>query len=130
MPSFSRKREEWINMDKMIGYCGLVCTECTAHIATQTNDVVALEKMAAQARDEYGMPGATADSVRCDGCLATSGPQCGYCFECAVRACGIERAVANCAHCVDYACEKLESFWAMAPSARDSLDTIRTGLAA
>jgi hypothetical protein len=117
-------------MEKMVGYCGLVCTECEAYIATVANDLSALEKMAAQARDEYGVPNATADSVRCMGCLATDGPQCGYCFECAVRACGIERSVPNCAHCADYACEKLESFWGMASGAKVNLDAIRASLAA
>jgi hypothetical protein len=117
-------------MAKMIGYCGLICTECKAYVATQASDVAALEQMAAQARDEYSMPDATAESVRCNGCLATSGPQCSYCFECAVRACGNERGVLNCAHCADYSCDRLEAFWAMAPSARDSLDAIRARLAA
>ena len=117
-------------MDKMIGYCGLICTECEAYLATQANDMAALDKMAAQARDEYGMPDATADSVRCNGCLGTSGPKCPYCFECAVRACGLDRDVLNCAHCVDYHCDRLEAFWAMAPSARDRLDAIRARLAA
>ena len=29
-------------MDKMIAYCGLVCTDCEAYIATQANDLAAL----------------------------------------------------------------------------------------
>jgi hypothetical protein len=29
-------------MDKMIAYCGLVCTDCDAYIATQANDLVTL----------------------------------------------------------------------------------------
>ena len=117
-------------MEKMIGYCGLVCTECEAYLATQANDWPALEHMAAKAREEYGAPQATAESVLCDGCLATSGRQCGYCHECQVRACAMERGLANCAHCQDYACDKLETFFGMAPHARGTLDSIRAGLAA
>ena len=51
-------------MEKMIAYCGLVCTDCEAYIATQANDLAALEKMAARAREESGMPDATAESAK------------------------------------------------------------------
>lgn len=117
-------------MEPMIGYCGLVCTECEAYVATQANDWPALERMAAKAREEYGQPQATAQGVLCDGCLATTGRQCGYCSECQVRACAVERGMVNCAHCPDYACQKLEGFFGMAPVARDTLESIRAGLAA
>jgi len=38
--------------------------------------------------------------------------------------------VVNCAHCDDYACDKLEAFFGMAPNARTTLDGIRAGLMA
>ena len=115
-------------MDRMVAYCGLVCTECEAYLATQANDQAALEQMAQKAREEYGMPDATAEGVRCDGCLPAEGHKCGYCAHCQVRACAIERGLANCAHCDDYVCEKLEAFFGMAPGARMVLDEIRAGL--
>ena len=118
-------------MDKrMIGYCGLVCTECEAYQAIQAGDWAALERMAAKAREEYRVPTATAESVQCDGCLATSGRQCGYCHECQVRACAVGRGVVNCAHCQDSGCEILEGFLGMATEARATLESIRAGLAA
>ncbi len=64
----------------------------------------------------------------CDGCLSNSERLCVYCFKCQVRACGMERGMANCAHCDDYACDKLEAFWNIAPDARTTLDGIRAGL--
>lgn len=117
-------------MNRMIAYCGLVCTDCEAYIATQADDLAALERLAAKAREEYGMPNATAASTMCDGCLATSDRLCGYCYECQVRACGMARGILNCAYCDDYACEALQAFWNMAPEARTTLDGIRAGLAA
>lgn len=117
-------------MEKMVAYCGLVCTECEAFIATQANDLPALERMAQRAREEFAMVDATAEAVRCDGCLPAAGYKCGYCAECQVRACGIERGIVNCAHCDDYGCEKLEAFFGMAASARETLDRIRAGLLA
>ena len=117
-------------MEKIIAYCGLICTDCEAYKATQANDLAALEQMAAKAREQFNMPDITVESAMCDGCLGTDGHKGGYCAECAVRACGVERGVVNCAHCADYGCEKLASFWNMAPHARATLDTIRAGLAA
>ncbi len=117
-------------MAEMIAYCGLICTDCEAYIATQASDLDALERMAARAREEFNMPDATAATAMCDGCLSDSNRLCGYCFECRVRACAIEQGLANCAHCIDYGCEKLEAFWQMAPAARATLDGIRAGLAA
>jgi hypothetical protein len=117
-------------MDKMIAYCGLICTDCEAYVATQANDLALLEKLAQRARDEWGMANATAESTMCDGCLSSSDRLCGYCFECAVRACGQARGMANCAYCDDYGCDKLEGFWAIAPNARATLTTIRAALEA
>jgi len=117
-------------MDRMIAFCGLVCTDCPAYVATQANDWEALEGLAAHAREAYNQPDATAASSMCDGCLADSTRLCGYCAVCAVRACAQALNLANCAHCADYACHKLETFWGMAPDARASLDAIRAGLVA
>ncbi len=115
-------------MGKIIAYCGLVCSECSAYIATQADDQAALEQVAAQWREEYNVPDITVESGICDGCLGVDGRHCAHCFDCEIRACGMERGVANCAHCADYACEKLESFFGFVPGARTMLDEIRRSL--
>ncbi|MDY7041501.1 MAG: DUF3795 domain-containing protein [Chloroflexota bacterium] len=115
-------------MDKIIAYCGLVCTDCPAYIATQANDRAALEQVAAQWREQWNAPEITTESAICDGCLGTGGRHCSHCAECDIRACGVERGVANCGHCADYACEKLEGFFGFAPGARAVLDGIRRSL--
>jgi hypothetical protein len=117
-------------MDRIVAYCGLVCSDCEAYIATQANDRAALERLAAKAREEYNMPDATADSAMCDGCLKIDGRHIGYCFQCQIRACGMERGVVNCAHCADYACEKLTGFFGAAPHAQTMLEEIRQALQA
>jgi len=109
----------------MIALCGLTCTTCPAYVATQANDVEALEKLAAYAREHYGQPDATAEGSMCDGCLSDSARLCGYCAVCDVRACAMALNLANCAHCADYGCDKIEKFWSMAPEARATLDSIR-----
>jgi hypothetical protein len=114
-------------MDRIIAYCGLVCSDCSAYVATQANDQEALERVAAQWREEYNAPNITVESVICDGCL-DGGRKCSHCAECEIRACGVARGVANCAHCADYACEKLEKFFGFVPGARGVLDEIRHSL--
>jgi predicted nucleic acid binding AN1-type Zn finger protein len=114
-------------MDKMIAYCGLTCTDCPAYLATQADDRQALERVAAQWREQFNEPRITADAVICDGCLG-GGRLSGYCSMCQIRVCAVERGVANCAHCADYACDKLDAFFQHAPEARAFLDQLAGGL--
>jgi len=116
-------------MDRIVAYCGLVCTDCPAYVATQADDRAALERVAAQWREEYNAPGITVESVICDGCLGSTGRHWAHCFECDIRACGMARGVVNCAYCPDYACEKMERFFGFVPEARTVLDEIRAHLA-
>lgn len=117
-------------MEKIIAYCGLICTDCPAYIATQADNRAALEKVAAQWREEYNAPNITVESVVCDGCLTDDGRKCSHCFECDIRACALGRSVANCAHCQDYGCEKIEKFFGFVPDARATLDGKRAELLA
>ncbi len=113
-------------MDKLIAYCGLNCAECPAYIATQANDMEALERVAAEWRKLFNAPGITAEGLICDGCLTTPGGRvAGYCNICEIRACAIGRGVASCAYCTDYGCAKLEGFLAHAPNARENLEQLR-----
>ena len=66
------------------------------------------------------------DYVTCDGCTSTTGRLGGYCGLCPIRACSLERKVANCAYCAEYdACDKLAGFFKGAPAAQATLDEIR-----
>jgi hypothetical protein len=115
-------------MEQMIAYCGLMCSDCEAYIATQANDQAALEEVAAQWRCKYSAPSITVEGVNCDGCLETEGRKCGYCRECEIRACAMQQKVINCAHCDRYTCHKLGEFFGFVPSARTTLDGIRASL--
>ncbi|MFP4396266.1 MAG: DUF3795 domain-containing protein [Anaerolineales bacterium] len=112
-------------MNQMIAYCGLICTDCPAYVATQASDRDALENVAAEWREMFNAPEITADNIRCDGCLV-EGRKAGYCSMCDIRACAIERGVINCAHCDAYGdgCEKLDSFIVHSPEAREVLNEI------
>ncbi len=111
-------------MEKMISYCGLVCTECPAFIATQENDNAKRQKVADMWSKQYKMAVKTED-INCDGCLSAGGKLLNYCSICEIRACGQNHGVQNCAYCSDYGCEKLTRFFAVAPHAKESLEKIR-----
>jgi len=113
--------------DRIVAYCGLVCSDCEAYVATQADDQAALEQVATKWREEYNAPGITVDDVLCDGCL-TGEQKCSHCAECNIRACGVARGEANCAHCDEYPCEQLASFFDIVPPARTVLDGIRKDL--
>jgi hypothetical protein len=112
-------------MERMVAYCGIVCTDCPGFIATQAGDTAELERLAEHSRTEYNRPEITVAWVMCDGCLAKSERMCAYCAECGIRLCGMERGVENCAFCEDYACEKLQDFFKMVPQAQAVLVEIR-----
>ena len=120
-------------MEGLIAYCGLLCNECPAYVATQADDRAELERVAAMWREEYDAPNITVESIICDGCNV-EGRKCSHCDECDIRACALALNVANCAHCDDYdrpgGCEKLEGLLGFVPAARALLDSIRAELVA
>jgi hypothetical protein len=114
-------------MEKMIAYCGITCTDCGAYIATQNNDDAKRKEVAEQWTKQFNVD-INPQDINCDGCLTKTGRIVNYCNICEIRKCGVERGVVNCAYCDDYACDKLEKFFQMAPMFRAVLDEIRKGL--
>jgi hypothetical protein len=116
-------------MERMIAVCGLDCGQCEARLATQAGDEPEKERIAANWRVQFNAPNITAAYVTCDGCLELDGHLGGHCYECDIRACGLEHALSNCAHCANYgSCEKLVAFLNFVPQARASLEEIRRSL--
>jgi hypothetical protein len=116
-------------MEQLIAFCGLDCACCEAYIATQADDLAAKERLVVKWREEYNAPEMTIASVTCDGCTTKNGRTGGYCSHCAIRACGVERLVENCAHCADYStCNQLAGFFTSVPTAKATLDAIRLTL--
>jgi hypothetical protein len=114
----------WKIMEKVIGFCGIVCDECPALLATQKNDDNERKRVAEQWSRQYSAD-IKPEDVNCDGCLSESGRLFGYCKVCEIRKCGREKRVKNCAYCDEYACEKLNQFFVMAPNAKVTLEEIR-----
>lgn len=113
--------------EKLIAFCGLVCTECPAYLAKRTNDDEIRKRTVNEwSSDDFPLE---IGEINCDGCIS-EGELFKHCTMCQVRACGSEKGVLNCAYCADYPCDKLEGLWGFlqAPEAREILDKIRKTL--
>jgi hypothetical protein len=111
-------------MEKMISYCGLVCSDCGAFLATKNNDNNLRKKQSEEWSKQFGGV-IKPEDINCKGCTSTSGVTFNYCKVCEIRNCGTTKKVKNCAYCASYACEKLERFFQMAPMAKANLEAIR-----
>ena len=121
-----RKGED--DMSEMIACCGIQCHECGAFIATKNNDDAKRKEVAEEWAKMYN-PNITPKDINCEGCLSEGGVLFSHCNVCEIRKCARERGHVNCAHCPEYACEKLTEFLKMVPDAKTTLDEIRKSLA-
>jgi hypothetical protein len=117
--------EQELAMSEMIAYCGLTCTECPALLATIADDDAKREETATMWSKEFGAE-IMAEDINCEGCLSTGNVLFNHCYECKIRACGMDKGVKNCAFCDDFACDKLNKFFAMVPEAQERLESLRS----
>ena len=115
------------DMEKIIAACGIVCSECPAYIATLNDDQEMRKKTAEDWSKAFGVT-LNPEDICCDGCMEEGETYFAHCFECEIRKCVQEKGILNCAHCEDYACEKVEGLFKTAPQAKEELDAIRKTL--
>jgi hypothetical protein len=113
-----------MDMAELIAYCGLNCAACEA-CRPPRHDQAWKERVAEKWREEYHNPSFDAAAITCNGCTSAAGPWSSHCYECDIRACNVERGLANCAACPDYVCARLERFFGFAPEVKATLDAIR-----
>jgi hypothetical protein len=114
-------------MDEMIAICGITCHECGAFLATKANDDEKRAEVAQLWSKEFKSD-IKPEDINCEGCISDGDNLFNYTKSCEIRKCGKEKGVVNCAHCSDYACEKLEKIFEMAPAAKTRLDEIKANL--
>ena len=115
-----------MTMDKIVAYCGLVCSSCPILLATDKGNEEKT-RVAELVKRQYGRE-CTAEDVNCDGCL-TDGPRIWkLCSTCPIRKCARQRKVKSCAYCVEYPCGTLAGFFKSEPEAMKTLDKIKTEL--
>jgi hypothetical protein len=113
--------------EKMTAYCGIPCTECDTYVATQNEDDKERSAVAEQWSKRFKM-NVTPEDINCDGCKSEGGALFKSCAMCEIRKCGMTRGIDNCAHCDEYACEKLDQFLQMMPDIKQLLEGIRSSL--
>jgi hypothetical protein len=110
--------------EKQIAYCGVICTDCLAYIATIKNDDKLRQAQAEKWAKQYNIPIMKASDVNCTGC-SSNRVQLGHCAVCEIRKCGMEKGLKNCGYCVTYPCAKLDIIFKHYPTARETLDAIK-----
>jgi len=114
-------------MKKMISFCGLLCSECGAFVATQNNDDKKRAEVAQLWSKQYDV-NLKPEDINCDGCVSDSDRLVGHTRVCEIRKCGKQKGIANCAYCGEYPCKKLGEFFMLVPDAKIRLDEVRSGI--
>lgn len=114
-------------MERVVAYCGIICSDCPTFKATKADDDAERRRVAELWTKQYGRE-YKAEDINCDGCLTEGARIFGYCETCKMRTCARERNVETCAHCEDYACEKLATLFREYKPAKEVLDEIRASL--
>jgi hypothetical protein len=109
----------------LIACCGIDCSECPTFRATQSDDSRELERLAAMRRENFGHLEITAESMPCDGCVA-SGRLSWTGTACPIRTCAAGRGFVSCALCQSLdSCDTLRTVHDHMPQARTALDGLR-----
>jgi hypothetical protein len=107
-------------MEETIAFCGLICSECPAYLATQNDDDIQRKKTAEMWSKEFNA-NISPEEINCDGCISDE-RVFKHCNVCEIRLCGRERGILNCGFCNEYACGKLIDFFKAVPDAKKVLD--------
>jgi len=111
----------------MMAYCGIDCLECPTYQATQKDDDQKRAKVAERWSKIFNFTLKPSD-INCDGCKEEGKRLFFFCRNCEVRECGSAKGLENCAHCEDYACDKLEPLFKMIPFIKEKLEEMRKAL--
>ena len=93
--------------NRIVAPCGIVCTDCLAYLATQSDDMEKLQEIAEKWSTETQTY--EANDLVCDGCF--SDRLHAFCVDCEARRCAIQKELSVCSICSMYPCEKLNDLW-------------------
>ncbi|MDD3628023.1 MAG: DUF3795 domain-containing protein [bacterium] len=113
-------------MKKIIGSCGIDCSECPTYKATKENDDKLREKTAKEWSQMYSAEIKPSD-INCKGCQQKK-VLFSHCNECKIRACAHSKGFVTCAECGDFSCDELEGILQFVPEARTILQKARKKL--
>jgi hypothetical protein len=111
-------------MAKMISACGLDCFTCECREATLSGDAEKKAAIAVRWSKNYDAA-LTAADINCVGCTA-EGVHFGWCLQCPIRTCVVDKGFKTCAECVEFPCEKNQMILDNVPDARANIESLRT----
>jgi hypothetical protein len=119
-------------MSEIVAYCGLVCQTCPIYLVTRKDDKEEQARTRAEiarlCNEHYSTTYRPEDITDCDGCRTEGGRLFSPCRNCLIRSCAKQKRLESCADCSEYACERLEAFFAGEPAAKARLDEIRDNI--
>lgn len=104
-------------MERIIAYCGIVCSECDVYLATVNNDENLKKELAKRYTTDEQI--ARPEDFYCEGCFNIKGEGC------KIRQCAYGKGHQNCAACSSYFCALLDGHFADSPQSKVVLDEIR-----
>jgi hypothetical protein len=114
-------------LNKIVAYCGIVCSDCPVFMVTQKNDDNGRKRVAEMLTKQYGEESKPED-INCDGCVGDSPRIYEWCNFCEIRKCAREKGVETCGHCPEYPCESLLRFFSKSTKDKEIWDEIRREL--
>lgn len=111
-------------MERIVGYCGIVCSDCPVLLAARKDDDAERKRVAKLFTEEYGRT-CKPEDINCEGCPSGSQHVFAHCDLYEIRRCGRRSKIENCADCLEYPCEKLGELFDKYPKAKQTLDEIR-----
>lgn len=103
-------KEDYLNKQKMIAYCGLDCSMCEAYLATINNDE-ALRQIVSEKWSKLNNCLITKEMINCYGCKSDK-PKTYFCeMMCEIRRCAINKNIEKCNKCSEKInCQKIIDF--------------------
>ena len=110
-------------MDKIIGVCGITCTDCPAYKATHSDDDAERKRVAEMWSKEFKAE-IKPEDINCHGCLSNGEKLIAYCQSCKIRKCCRDKGLDNCATCDEQPCEILLKFHEFSPDAKAQFNSL------
>ncbi len=110
-------------MNRIIGACGLICSDCEAYKATVTNDDELRRTTSKNWSKVYGAD-ILPEHINCLGCMQDS-VKIGHCSDCKMRECVVSKGYENCSECDEYPCEMMEEFVKVVPFTQDIILSLK-----
>jgi hypothetical protein len=109
---------------RVVGFCGIVCSDCPVFKATLKDDDAERRSVAELFTKQYGREYKPED-INCDGCISDSERVFSFCQICEIRECGKKNGVKDCAYCIEYPCGRLSQVFSEYSKAKETLDLER-----